>query len=354
MTPKQASQPRSLAYVLHSAQLFGTERMALATLKALAPEFRGLVIAPPGPLHQVCADTGLASRVAHGRLGMARQLGAQLRSDPETALFTTGVWHSLLAHALQLPTGWRGAHVHVVHGGTDERLSYGRKHWLNRLPVRMVAVSDFVRQRLIAHGVPGAAIEVIHNFLPDEAPPARPRFSRDGVRRVVVLSRLDRIKRVGLLLDAIERVPGLGLLQFDIYGTGEQWGSLSLRAAGLPNVRFHGFVPEARATLRQADLLLHTCPEEPFGLVLLEAFAAGVPVLAPNSGGAGAIVRDGVNGRHFQANDAVSLGLMLRNLSAARAPELNALADQARRSLAAEFDAGRQARRYAELIGGPA
>ena len=40
------------------------------------------------------------------------------------------------------------------------------------------------------------------------------------------------------------------------------------------------------AAIADADLLVHLCPVEPFGLAILEAMAAAVPVLVPNSGGA--------------------------------------------------------------------
>jgi glycosyltransferase involved in cell wall biosynthesis len=262
---------------------------------------------------------------------------------------TTGVWQSLAGRALQRLLGGRGAHLHVVHGGTDERLSYGRKRLLAGLEVRLVAVSEFVRERLLAHGVPAGRIEVIGNFLPAEPGAARGPFTESGVRRVVMLSRLDRIKRVGLLFDALERTPSLSSLQFDIYGSGEEAQSLKLRALRHPNVRLHGFVPEAAQALAQADLLLHTCPEEPFGLVLLEAFAAGVPVLAPNSGGAGDIVRQGECGWHFSANDPVALGHSLQRLMTAPAAELNAMAQGGRAALLETHNAERQAERYAAL-----
>jgi glycosyltransferase involved in cell wall biosynthesis len=100
--------------------------------------------------------------------------------------------------------------------------------------------------------------------------------------------------------------------------------------------------------------LLHTCPEEPFGLVMLEAFAAGVPVLVPGSGGAADIVHPGVNGWHFAANDAVSLGRQLLRATAAPAATLNALADAGRADLQTEFSAPRQALRYAALARSPA
>lgn len=343
-----------LTYVLHSGQMFGTERMALATVDALRGQIDGIIIAPPGPVHAAARAAGVPSEVVANRWAVLRALWRQLHRHPHSALLTTGVWQSAVGWALQRLTGGRGAHLHMVHGGTDERLSYGRKRWLSGLPLRFVAVSAFVRQRLLAHGVPAERIEVVGNFLPVGPVMQRAPFNEDGVRRVVMLSRLDRIKRVGLLFDALERVPGLGVLQFDIYGSGEEAAALCERARRHPNVTLHGFVPDASAALVDADLLLHTCPEEPFGLVLLEAFAAGVPVLVPNSGGAGDIVHHGINGWHFSANDATALGQQLQALTRVRASVLAGLAAGGRRALEQEHNPQRQAQRYAQLVEQPA
>jgi glycosyltransferase involved in cell wall biosynthesis len=339
-----------LLYILHSGQMFGTERMALATLQALGVGGQSLLLAPPGPVHAAARAAGVSSRVTHGRLSLAWALAQSLWRQRNAAIVATGVSQSLLAWVWQRLLGGRGAHLHVVHGGTDERLSYGRKRWLVHLPVHLVAVSDFVRQRLIAHGVHPERIEVIGNFLPVAPAALRPAFAVDGVQRVVVLSRLDPIKRVGLLFDALARTPALSAMRFDIYGSGADVSQLRERAIKYPNVHLHGFVPEAASALAEADLLLHTCPEEPFGLVLLEAFAAGVPVLVPNSGGAGDIVEHGVNGWHFSANDAVALGQSLQALQKAPAAALNAAVAGGHQALMQRHSPSRQARRYARLL----
>ena len=342
-------QPLPLTYVLHSGELFGTERMALATLQALRDEFQGLILAPPGPIHALARASGIASIETRGRLAVLRHLWRQLRQRPDGALCTTGVWQALAGRVLQALLRGHGAQLHVVHGGTEERLSYGRKRWLLPLGVRLVAVSDFVAERLQAHGVPAERIEVVHNFLPGQPPAQRPRFVAPGVRRVLMLSRLDRIKRVSLLFDALDAEPGLRSLQFDIYGSGEELSVLRQRALHHPNVRLHGFVPDAASALRHADLLLHTCPEEPFGLVLLEAFAAGVPVLVANAGGAGRMVKNGVNGWHFSANEPRLLAQRLLALSQMPAATLNDCVSAARASLRDEFHPARQSARYAAL-----
>jgi glycosyltransferase involved in cell wall biosynthesis len=338
-------------YILHSGQLFGTERMAVRTLAALDDRFDKIIVAPCGPVHEHARAHGLGTVSIETPLDLARFLWRTGRAHRACVVTATGLSQSLVAIAMQMLIGCSMKHVHVVHGGTDERLSYGRKRLLLPFNVQFVAVSAFVRDRLSAHGVPRGRVTVIENFIDAPLDEGRPAFARAGVRGVVVLSRLDRIKRVGLLVHAVRQTPALADMRFDIYGTGEEHARLSESAADLSNVRFHGFESDARARLREADLLVHTCAEEPFGLVILEAFAAGVPVLVPNAGGAGALVRDGKTGFHFAANDAAALSCALVRLHDAPAVLLNSVADAARAKLAAHFAPERQMQRYLSLLG---
>lgn len=339
-----------VVYALHSGQLFGTERMALATLQTLGPRIDPVLLAPPGPLHAEARQRGISSFTIRRSTDLVHALARHLMRDRGTAVMSTGVGQALAIETLRLATGWRGRHLHMVHGGTDERLSYGRKRLLNPMAVQFVAVSDFVRDRLVAHGVPLARIEVIHNFL--HGPPAAQRqpYLVDGVRKVVMLSRLDRIKRVGLLFDALDRNPELRVMSFDLYGTGELQEELAVRAREHPNVVLKGFQSSAAAALSEADLLLHTCPEEPFGLVILEAFAAGVAVLAPNAGGAADIVDAPHCGFGFTANSPAALAQALARLQHTSANRLREVAERGRDALERRFSARRQVQRYAELL----
>jgi glycosyltransferase involved in cell wall biosynthesis len=196
--------------------------------------------------------------------------------------------------------------------------------------VKLVAVSDFVRGRLIAHGVNPAQIAVVGNFLPDgriRSAPRRPAFAGDGIRQATVVSRVDPIKRIDLLLDALDRHPALDDLPIRIFGTGWDLDVLRARAqASHPHVVFEGFSDQVAEMLAASDLLLHLCPVEPFGLAILEAMAAGVPVLTPDQGGAAGLVEDTVSGFHFRADDADALAAVLSRLRLAPADELNAVA----------------------------
>lgn len=343
-----------LLYALHSGNLYGTERMALATLEGLASGYAPHLFAPPGPVIAEAQRRGIpATPFASGR-EFALRLMPHVRDAKSFAFVATGVVHSAvclaLAGALRRPV----THVHVVHGGTDERLSYGRKRWLNGRAVRFVAVSNFVRQRLLANGVRASQISVIENFLASsyaQDTPRRQPFGNEGVRRIVVVSRIDPIKRVDLLLDALDAAPELANLEINVYGTGWHLEALRERARKHnPGVTFAGYSADLPRQLAAHDLLVHLCPEEPFGLAVIEAMAAGIPALVPASGGAGAIVEDGVTGFHFRPNDALDLAAQLRRIALAPAAELNNVVAHAHESLRTRFDEASRLADYRTLL----
>lgn len=68
-------------------------------------------------------------------------------------------------------------------------------------------------------------------------------------------------------------------------------------------VTLHGNVNHPEHYLQQAVLYLHTAKYEPFGLVLLEAMACGLPVVCTDGGGNGDLIEEGVNGYLVQHRD---------------------------------------------------
>lgn len=343
-----------LVYALHSGNLYGTERMALATLTGLRHRFAPVLLAPPGPALAEAARLDIPGAAFANPREFARCLRPWLARNRRLAFVATGVTHSLIFLALNAWYRRPAVHLHLVHGGTDERLSYGRKRLLNPTAARLVAVSAFVRERLIAHGVAPAKITVIENFLTDERvrdAPRRPAFTSAGIRNVVVISRIDPIKRVDLLLDALDRAPDLAALSVRILGSGWELEQLRARAAARhPNVHFLGFTAAVAEELAAADLLLHLCPSEPFGLAILEAMAAGVPVLVPDSGGAALLVEEGVSGGRFRADDAEALATCLREWQRMPAQQLNHWVAGGDQALATRFSQTERLADYARLL----
>jgi glycosyltransferase involved in cell wall biosynthesis len=105
-------------------------------------------------------------------------------------------------------------------------------------------------------------------------------------RTVVILQRLEIEKdtRIGLLAWQASGLAAAGW-SLVILGDGAERKSLETLASGDTSVRFAGHVADVASYLRSAGMLLATAPGEPFGLAVVEAMAAGVPVVASRSGG---------------------------------------------------------------------
>jgi glycosyltransferase involved in cell wall biosynthesis len=118
-----------------------------------------------------------------------------------------------------------------------------------------------------------------------ESLPAR-RWRPDGALRLLFLGRLDPQKGIENLLEALSQIDNIDV-RLDIYGTGDS--SYSRLLASLANdlnlgdrVRFHGRVEAEEKTrvFLTADLCVVPSHGENFGMVVIEALAHGIPVIA--------------------------------------------------------------------------
>jgi len=189
---------------------------------------------------------------------------------------------------------------------------------------RIVAVAGWVRDLLIANGVQEDKISLCrHGVENRRRVSCWPARTCDGLK-VVFLGRLTEAKGAHILMQAIRRAPELRLT-LDLYGVvqdkaAEAYLKQLLRIArGDSRIRFHGAVASEQVpeVLRRADVLavpslwLETGP-----LVVLEAFAAGVPVMASDRGGMRELIDDEVNGWLVQAGSVNAWTQALRRLCA--------------------------------------
>lgn len=79
-------------------------------------------------------------------------------------------------------------------------------------------------------------------------------------------------------------------------------------------VEWRGFTAKPAFFFQEIDVLVSPSSNEPFGLSMLEALFAGVPVIAANSGGATDIIRDDENGILFCDNDSRGLATVLKQI----------------------------------------
>ncbi|ONI78409.1 glycosyl transferase [Kribbella sp. ALI-6-A] len=134
--------------------------------------------------------------------------------------------------------------------------------------------------------------------------PSRAEPADDGILKLVHAGRLSREKSPHLAVATAVELHRRGVpLRLDVYGSGPHLDEL-IAIAGAAPVHFHGYV-DGRTTLArhlaEADIALSVCPGETFGLAVLEALAAGTPVVTADTGGARELVDESC-GRWAQAH----------------------------------------------------
>jgi glycosyltransferase involved in cell wall biosynthesis len=341
-------------YVLYSGNLYGTERMTINIAKGLGHEHSSIILTPEGLVLAEATSHEITTKCFANDWDLICYLESYLVQHQKLVFATASVSQSIFIMLCNLFYRRQIIHLHIVHGGTQENLSYARKSLLNNLPVKLIAVSNYVRERLEIHGVNAKKIKVIENFLLTseiEKMPKRPPFNKPGITQVIVVSRLDPIKRIDLLFDTLDSFPELDSLQFRIFGFGRDTEKLKIRArAKYPQVKLKGFSKQIFKAMANSDLLLHLCPVEPFGLAILEAMAVGLPVLVPDQGGTKTLVENGISGFQFRANDQQDLARCLLKLQQTSPELLNFVVKNARKNLESQYSELKGINAYRLLI----
>ena len=138
------------------------------------------------------------------------------------------------------------------------------------------------------------------------------------------LDRAHHFKRLDLAIEALARPGGEGAISSSPAAASCWRGSAAGRGApgSAERVHFLGAVPHAElpAVLRAADfLLLTTEPPESFGIVLIEAMACGLPVVATDYPGVAAVIDDGETGWVVPGGDAGAVAAALGRMDGGRA-----------------------------------
>ncbi len=198
---------------------------------------------------------------------------------------------------------------------------------LARHAERMIVVSSAGRERLRRFGV--APERIVLAPQAGDLAPMRAAASASGVDvtapappPLIVLSagRLVPDKNFATLIDAVaDADPRGGRLALQIAGTGSEEGALrALAAARGIEVTFHGAVAPAEMAARyaRAHAFALVSTFEPFGVVIREAVAAGLPIIAARTAGAaGDVARAGENAILVEPTDVSEISAALMRLA---------------------------------------
>src|SRR5579875_3587030 len=362
-----SGRPVRVVYLDHVAQLSGGE-LALLRLLSLASNLEAhVILAESGPLVERLRSAGIRVEVMP-----LRRRTAQLRKDRIRSgrLPWSAVWDTLI-YTLRLSRRLRALRPDVVHTNSLKAGVYGSlAARLARLPVVW-----HVRDRIDSDYLPALAVVLVRALIrwlphvvvansratlatthrrrralviasipagspaPDPARPPRQAPNAPGQRTpgapgqqarlltIAILGRLAPWKGQDVFLRAFARAfPSGGhralVIGAPLFGAEEDAYAAELRRLvgelGLDGrVAFLGHREDVAAELAQLDILVHasTLPE-PFGQVVLEGMAAGLPVVASRGGGPAEIITDGVDGLLYPPGDVAALADALRRLAA--------------------------------------
>jgi glycosyltransferase involved in cell wall biosynthesis len=282
----------------------GSERHLLTLLPALSE--RGLDVhflglddssRAPDPFYE-------ALTVPFERLPAPRDLDPRLALHVRQATRDADLVHTHLVHADVY--GALGARRLVSTKHNDDPFRAGAFRYVERALARrasrIVAITAaLARFQVDRVGLPADKIEVIHYGL--DKPPAAwgtnaPNDLPDDAKVLLAVCRLEPQKGVDVAVHALQAIvrrhPETHLV---VLGEGPERSTLATLARSLEvPVHLPGRVPDVAAWLRRADVLVHPVRWEGFGLALLEAMLASLPIVASRASSIPEIVVDGETG----------------------------------------------------------
>jgi glycosyltransferase involved in cell wall biosynthesis len=203
----------------------------------------------------------------------------------------------------------------------------------------LVYVSRWARDALMSWlpEVGAVPYAVIGNFVS----PWHAKPGQDSHADLVTIGNLDLVKNHRFLLDVLAEAKRAGRsLSLDIFGDGPCRKDLERQVSslGLEQVRLRGFRPDVRDFLPGYRAYVHASYSESSSLAIMEAMAAGLPIVAANIGPISELCDEGVEGRYWPLDDPAQAAAILIDLldcEPARLKAARAASERFRR----EFDA---------------
>jgi glycosyltransferase involved in cell wall biosynthesis len=327
----------------------GTEAhvLTLANNLALHTDIYTLIgVAAGGELQVRCAAVNIPYRVLPKTPGMFNLAGIiavtkMLRNREVDVVHAHNGRTSLVAVCAKLITG-KGRVVLTQHfiepdyvnrRGPTGKLAGMIHRFILKHVDQHICISKAVRIAFLdrhEHGVVNAAsVHIVQNGIDDVYEESGRAECRETVcselklpletRFVLCVARLEPEKDVQALLKAVSAITTSIPFHCLIVGDGNERNGLEsfVRDANMcDRVTFLGFRNEVPSIMKSADIFVLPAPAEPFGLVVVEAMMAGLPVVAINNGGPAEIVITGQTGILVSRNDTNAMTLALTELLA--------------------------------------
>jgi glycosyltransferase involved in cell wall biosynthesis len=319
-------------FVVTLAEVGGAQSYVRDLLPAVAEEFDVSVAAHgDGPLRAACREHGVpfiplrhvrravSPRDAVGLIELAALFRRLRPAIVHLNSSKAGILGRLAAPIARVPS-----RVFTVHGWAF-KAGHGRASTVYRFADRLVepltttviCVSETERAAgLAARTCVPERTEVILNAVDPGPPPARERPAGEGPVELVSVGRLAEPKDFATLVEAFAELdPGAARLRILGDGPGREGLQRQIDDLGVAgSVELVGEVDDVPERLRRADVFVLSSRSEGMPMSVLEAMAAGLPVVSSDVGGVHEAVADGETGLLVPPASARELGIALRRL----------------------------------------
>lgn len=299
---------------------------------------------------------GFSPRLGRRIATMASEEGATVVHCHHYSPFVYGTLARLWRRQLRI--------VFTEHGRTGDGPPSPKRRVANRMlalvPSGVYAVSEDLRRHMVAEGFPPDRVQVIRNGVP-LGPAADDQARREGRRRlgarpdellIGAVGRLDPVKDLRTLLLAFaELAVSLPHARLVLIGGGPERRTIEdavARADFRDQVTMTGHRTDVRELLPGLDIYVNSSIFEGISLTILEAMAAGLPVVATRVGGTPEVVLDGSSGFLVPSREPRAIAAALRSCAADRA-RARAMGAAGRQRVIEEFSIDRMVRRYAAI-----
>jgi glycosyltransferase involved in cell wall biosynthesis len=340
--------PLKVVYLDHVARLSGGEIALLRLLASLDGVNRHVILAEDGPLVQQLHLAGISTEILPF-IERARDLH---RDELRRGLVPPAVAAATSAHVVRLAARLRRLRPDIVHANSLKAGVYGSLasrlagipmvwHVRDRISTDYLPRPAAILVRSMTQRLPAVVLansrstmatlgaktraSVPHFVIPDPLPTA-PALQRANGRPLTygVVGRLAPWKGQDLFLRAFARAfPAgqehavlVGGALFGEDGYADELPHLANDLGIAERVEFRGQRQDVWDELSRLDVLVHSSvTPEPFGQVILEGMAAGVPVIAAGAGGPAEILQHDVTGILYEPSDEADLAASMQRLA---------------------------------------
>ena len=314
---------------LRLAELLPARGYRVSLLSFFAHPASACLANPPCPVYLLPIQRVYDATAMRAAWELSRFIDREQVRIVQTFFESSDLWAGLVTKL--------GSDAKLIWSRRDMGILRARKHrigyrLLAGLPDAVMAVSEQVRRHVIEQdGIDPPRVETIYNgFDLSRWPPAGSGVPQTGKRVVATVGNIRHVKGHDILVEAAARVVAeLPEVSFAVAGgvlDPAYFATLQGRIAELGlggHFRFAGNLDDPRSFLRDAEVFVLPSRSEGFSNAIVEAMAAGLPVVATDVGGNAEAVQNGVSGTIVPPEQpralADALLRMLRQPEAARA-----------------------------------